>query len=420
MKYLRILILSAGAGVLAGLSSTVFLYFLDAATKARLADSRLIWFLPLTGFAIGWCYHRFAGRAAHGHNLVLDEIHNPSETIPARMAPLVLGGTLLTHLCGGSAGREGTAVQMGASLADQIGLATQLSKDERRGLLMAGAGAGFGSAIGTPLAGLFFGMEVIRVGRLRFLAAAECAVASFFAFAVAHFLHAPHSVFPAVEIPSFEWPVLPLTIFAGAIFGLAARAFVLVEHAVEKAFSRLRYPPLRPFFGGAILVLLFREFGTLRYSGLGIGAIQSALIQPASWLDPFYKLCFTAITLGSGFKGGEFIPLVFIGATLGSAIAASLGLPLPLFAALGFAAVFGAGANTPIACAVMAAEIFGWRIFPYAFIACYCGYLVSGHPGIYKAQPRHGEKLDSLTAAGKWVFRKRVTSQVSSLANPKD
>lgn len=388
----HLLVLSSAAGVLAGLSSALFLYLLDLATHLRQTNLVLILFLPLVGFLIGWVYHRFAGRAAGGYNLVLNEIHDTRDMVPARMAPFVLGGTLLTHLCGGSAGREGTAVQMGAALADQLGIWVKVSPAERRSLLMAGAGAGFGSAVGAPLAGIVFGMEVIRAGRFRFLAFAECAVASFVAALVAHLVHAPHSLYPAAEVPGFEWHLPFLAIAFGAIFGLVARAFVAVEHLVEHAFARISYPPLRPLVGGAALVALFWGLRGFRYAGLGIETIQAALRWPVAWMDPVYKLGFTALTLGAGFKGGEFIPLVFVGATLGSVLAAALALPVSLFASLGFAAVFGAAANTPLACALMAGELFGWGIFPYALLACYAGYLASGHPGIYGTQPLEGRK----------------------------
>jgi H+/Cl- antiporter ClcA len=182
------ILLSAASGLLAGLAATAFLYLLDIATRARQENPAWIWLLPPAGILTGWIYHRYGAGAAAGHNLILDEIHDPRQTVPARMAPLVLGGTLLTHLCGGSAGREGTAVQMGASLADQLAHHFRASREERRMLLVAGAGAGFGAAIGTPLAGVIFGMEVIHVGRLRILGWVGCLVASAAALAVTHLL----------------------------------------------------------------------------------------------------------------------------------------------------------------------------------------------------------------------------------------
>jgi H+/Cl- antiporter ClcA len=390
----RILALSLAAGLLSGLAATMFLYLLDFATRARLGHPVLIFGLPVAGLAIGLAYHHLGGRSHEGAALILDEIHDPQETIPARMAPLVLLGTLLTHLVGGSAGREGTAVQMGASLTDQLGRRWRLSPSERRSLLMAGMGAGFGAAIGAPIAGVVFGLEVIETGRISYFAVLECAVASAAGFFVTYFLHAPHSVYAAVGPIAFEWPLPFLAIAFGLLFGFIARAFVLADHAVARLFKHFfTYPPLRPLVGGTLLLALFYWEGSGRYCGLGIDVIQGALTLPASWSDPLLKFCFTALTLGSGFKGGEFIPLVFVGTTLGSVLAASLGLSVSLFGALGFAALFGAAASTPLACAVMAAEIFGWEILPYALLACYAGSFVSGYPGIYEKQRFGGGKI---------------------------
>lgn len=396
MKFpaLRMIALSCAAGIFAGLAASIFLYLLDFATRARQHQPWWIFTLPLSGLLIGLAYHFLGERSHRGTALIIDEIHDPKKVLPWRMAPLVLGGTLLTHLSGGSAGREGTAVQMGASLADQLGLRWKLNASERKALLMAGMGAGFGGAIGAPFAGVIFGLEVIEAGRIHFIAVAECAVACAAGYLVTHFLRAPHSVYPAAGTIPFELPMPFLVAGFGILCGLTARAFVFTDHLVSRAFARaVHFPPLRPMVGGVMLVALFYAERSGRYCGLGIESIQNALRFPAQWADPFYKFFFTALTLGSGFKGGEFIPLVFIGTTLGSALAAALGLSVSVFGAIGFAAVFGAAANTPFACAVMAAEIFGWNVLPYALLACYVGTLVSGHPGIYKGQPLRGRKF---------------------------
>jgi H+/Cl- antiporter ClcA len=386
--------LSLATGVLAGLSATALLYLLELTTHARQHQPLLLLTLPLSGLLIGLAYHYLGGRAREGANLILDEIHDPREVLPWRMVPLVLGGTLLTHLSGGSAGREGTAVQMGASLADQLGRRWKLSAAERRSLLMAGMGAGFGGAIGAPLAGVVFGLEVIEVGRIRFAGLAECALASAACFAVTHLLRAPHSLYPNLGAVPWEWPLPFLAAGFGILCGLAARLFVAAEHAISWLCARvLPFAPLRPLAGGALLAALFWWEGSGRYCGLGIEEIQNALQLPASLTDPFLKFGFTALTLGSGFKGGEFIPLVFIGTTLGSALGSILGLSVTLFGALGFAALFGAAASTPLACALMGAEIFGWHAIPYLLLSCYAGSLVSGHPGIYAQQPIRGGKL---------------------------
>ncbi len=384
---LKWILLSLLSGLFSGLAATVFLFLLDIATKTREAHLSLIWFLPLAGLTIGWLYHRFGKEVARGNNLILEQIHDPKNTIPFVMAPLVLLGTVVTHLFGGSAGREGTAVQMGASLSDQLSHFFKIEKEERKILLVAGAGAGFGAAIGTPWAGVVFGMEVIQIGKLRPFAVVECFLASFTAYYTAVVLHAPHSVYPNIEIGPFQLQSFLWVSIAGILFGITAMLFSKTTHTIEKMQSKyISLSYLRPFVAGILLVLLYYWEGTYRYAGLGISTIQDSLNHVSPYSFPLYKFIFTALTVGSGFKGGEFIPLVFIGSTLGSALSTLLPVSASLLAAVGFAAVFGAAANTPLACSIMAVEIFGFQIAPYALVACYVSFYFSGHKGIYKTQ----------------------------------
>jgi len=381
------LALSAVAGLLAGASASIFLHVLEFTAQIFRQNHVLIFILPLGGLVSGLCFHYLGKNSARGSNLILEEVHNPSTLTPRRLTPLMFLGSLLTHLFGGSAGREGVAVQMGASLSDQLGRFVKLTPEERRALLIAGMGSGFGSAVGAPLAGVFFGMEVVQAGQFEFFALTECALASLVAFGVSHLLRIPHTLLPPVEIPAFEWPLPLLVLAAGLMFGLAARAFVFLEHAVARVLAKISFPPMRTMVGGLLLMLLFLWEGTYRYCGLGIEAIQGAMSMPASWQDPVYKLGFSALTIGAGFKGGEFVPLVFVGVTLGSFLAAFCGLSVSLFSSLGFAAVFAAASNTPIACTLMAGELFGWKFLPLAWLACTSAYLISGYPGLYHAQP---------------------------------
>lgn len=208
LRYLKWAFLSGVSGLLAGIAAAIFLISLEWATNTRDRNAIIIWALPIAGFLMGWIYHRWGKDAGRGHNLILDEIHDPKNIVPIRMAPLVLSGTLLTHLFGGSAGREGTAVQMGASLSDQLSRFFKIEIDERKILLAAGAGAGFGAAIGTPWAGVIFGMEVINVGRLRLFAWFECLVASFVGYYTVVLLRAPHSHFPEYVSDGFSFKAL--------------------------------------------------------------------------------------------------------------------------------------------------------------------------------------------------------------------
>ncbi|MBX3020060.1 MAG: chloride channel protein [Bdellovibrionales bacterium] len=379
--------LSALTGILAGLAAAVFLYLLEWATQTRDAHTVIIYALPLAGLLIGWAYHGYGKEAVPGNSLIIDAIHDPKKTVPLRMAPLILFSTVLTHLFGGSAGREGTAVQMGGSLADQVARRFGREGHERRALLMAGAAAGFAAAIGAPWAGAIFGMEMLYVRRLRFAGWFECLIAAFVGYGTTLLVHAPHSVFPSITVPEMDLNGILFVALAGMAFGLAARVFVYFTHAVEWLQARtVRIPMWKPFAGAILLLVMFKIEGSYRFAGLGIPVISQALESPSSFYDSFMKTIFTAVTLGSGFKGGEFIPLVFIGATLGSALSMVLPVSFQLLAAVGFAASFGAAANTPLACAVMAMEIFGWSIAPYALVGCYMAFIVSGPLGIYKSQ----------------------------------
>ena len=396
--------MSALSGVLSGVAAAAFLILLEWATQARDAHPIIIWALPLAGLAVGWIYHHHGREVSGGSNLILDEIHDPKKLIPVRMAPFVLVGTVLTHLFGGSAGREGTAVQMGASLSDQLTRFFRIEPEERKILLVAGAGAGFGAAIGAPWAGAIFGMEVINVGRLRLFAWWECLVASFVGYYTAELVGARHSVFPAFETSGFDLKTAFFVALAGIIFGLSVVAFVHGTHFIESLHKKfVSYSPLKPLIAGVVLVVLYRLEGSYRFVGLGIPEIQAAFHAPSTFSVAGFKAFFTALTIGSGFKGGEFVPLVFVGATLGSALALVFPVSFQLLASVGFVAVFAGAANTPIACSIMAVEIFGTHIAPYAVIGCFASYYASGHHGIYKTQKIHARKHDKIRIALSWL-----------------
>lgn len=393
IKNFKFIFLSLLVGLFAGITSSIFLYLLKWATDFRLQNSNIIWALPIAGLLIGIAYHLYGREASKGNNLILEEIHNPKKVVPLIMAPLVLIGTLLTHLFGGSAGREGTAVQMSASIADNLGKFFKVNQDERKILLMAGAGAGFGSAIGAPIAGVIFGMEVIYIGKLKLSSWPQCLVASFAGYYTSILLQAPHTNYPAIDIPDIDVNLLFSIIIGGIVFGFTALIFSRFTHYIERVSKKfISVPYLIPFIFGIIIISLYYYEGSYRYAGLGIEYIQESLIKMSNFKDPILKTFFTSLTVGSGFKGGEFIPLVFIGATLGSALAIILPASFSLLSALGFAAVFAGASNTPLACAIMAAELFGRKIFPLSLIACYMSYYSSGHSGIYRSQKIHRRK----------------------------
>ena len=386
----RYLVLWAGlgtaVGTLAGSASAVFLISLDAAGAARLDHPWFVYLLPLGGLLVGWLYHLLGKDVESGNNLILDEIHEPKVGVPMRLAPLVLVATVLTHLVGGSAGREGTAVQMGGGLAAVLGRLLRM-KDVRV-LLMCGISGGFGAVFGTPLAGLIFGLEVLTVGRLRTDAIYPCLIASLVGDAVCTAWGVTHTHYDPPEVPSMSPRLIASVLLMAVGFGLAARAFVELTHTITKGFQRIPFAPLRPVIGGVMLIGLVWLVGTRDYLGLSL-PLLTASVSGAVTLGAFaWKLGFTALTLGSGFKGGEVTPLFVIGATLGHTLGRLLDLPPGFGAALGFAAVFGAAANTPLACVVMGIELFGIGYGVPLALSCVPAFVVSGEAGIYSAQRR--------------------------------
>lgn len=393
---LRWLVLSVAVGLLAGTASALLLWSLQLATDLREAHRWLIALLPAAGLALGWIYHRFGRSVERGSNLILDEIHSPRQTLPLRMTPLILLGTFLTHLFGGSAGREGTALQTGASLADQLARPFGLRAHDRRVLLMAGISAGFGSVFGTPMAGAVFGMEVLALGSVSYEAILPCFLAAFAGDFTTRAWGIHHTAYRVGTVPAMDVRGLALAAVAGIAFGLVARAFSASSHLLSAWLQRsIAWPPLRLFAGGVVVAAAVFLLGTTKYIGLGIPAIQAAFTGPQPPYDFAAKFLFTVVTLGSGFKGGEVTPLFFIGATLGNALAYVLALPSPLLAAMGFVAVFAGAANTPVASTLMAMEIFGAEAGAYAGIACVFSFLFSGHAGIYRSQRQPIRKLSS-------------------------
>lgn len=401
--------LSLLIGLTSGLATSAFIFSLQWLTEFRESHSSLYFFLPLGGLIIGLMYFFIGKESSKGTGLILDEIHNPKNVLPWMMAPLVFLGTLITHLFGGSAGREGTAVQVSSALADRWAQYFKIEKQDRKFFLVAGAGAGFSAAIGAPLAGALFGLEVIQVGRLKLFAWVECLIASFTAYFVCVFLKVPHLVLPGITNIDYSFKLILAIVFSGICFGVLAKRFLQLTRLIENQFhQRVRPSYLRPLLGGCLLVLLFKIEGTTRFMGLGLPVIQTSFLEVHGLNYPLLKGFFTALTVGSGFKGGEFIPLVFIGTTAGSFLAYLFSVSIPVLAAVGFAAVFGAAANTPLACTVMAMEIFGYQIGPLAFCACWMAFYFSGPDSIYQNQKIFFSKKDHLVKQLNW-FKKRIS-----------
>ena len=381
-------VLGALVGILCGAASAAFLWLLDRATAFRTGHEAIVYLLPIAGLAIGWIYERLGQSIKAGNNLVIDTIHDEGPQIPLRMAPMVLVGTVLTHLFGGSAGREGTAVQMGASLADWVSHRLRLGSPVRRQLLAAGVAGGFGSVFGTPIAGAVFGLEFIVLGRLEYNALVPALVASVVGDMTTRAIGIAHTPYPAASyVPLTPLLLLKWLAFAAAV-ALVATVFIELTHAIKRRGEAL-VPrlPVRMLLGGLLVVGLWKLVGTSDYLGLGLPTILRAFEDPYLPVYVFaLKLLFTAITLGAGFLGGEVTPLFFIGAALGSVLARILGIPIALGAGVGLAAVFAAASNTPLALSIMAMELLGAAVFPHVALVCVLAYVLAGHRSIYPAQ----------------------------------
>ncbi|WP_369049306.1 voltage-gated chloride channel family protein [Tenacibaculum sp. UWU-22] len=381
-------------GVVAGSISAFFLKSLEWATNWRESHLWIIALLPVGGFIIGLSYHLYGNSVVKGNNLLLEEFHSPKKIIPFRMAPLVLFGTVLTHFFGGSAGREGTAVQIGGAVADRFTKILKLSKRDRKIVLIAGISAGFASVFGTPLAGGIFALEVLVLGRIRLDAIIPSFMAAVFADYFCRFWNISHTQYHIDSVAKMTPINLLWSLLAGIIFGLVAMLFSKSTHFWSHLFKKnIKYPPLRPVIGGVVLAIAIYLMGTTKYIGLGIPTIVDAFNVNLNSYDFLLKVLFTSFTLGAGFKGGEVTPLFYIGATLGNVLIWFIPLPMGLLAGMGFVAVFAGATNTPIACTIMGIELFGIESGVFIALACSTAYLFSGHSGVYSSQiigsPKH-------------------------------
>jgi len=356
-----------------------FLHALEAVTALYRSTPWLLVTLPFIGLLTVWLYNGPLKASAGGVKTLIAQIKAPTSPLPATMGPSIIGTTLLSHLGGASVGREGTALQMGGAIADQFSRLISLDTSERRTLLLCGVSAGFAAVFGTPIAAAVFALEFVHRRSWAFL---PCLATAFLADLIGRKLFfAQHADYRLPVPADYDLGGLGSALALGAACGLLARLYVFLSR--REAAKPNPEPYARIFFTGTLFSAAIYFHHSADLTGLGLPVIESALVEPAAPLTFIFKFLFTIICVTAGFRGGEVTPLFFVGVTFGSAAAVVLSLPLSICAALGFVAVFAGAGAVPLACAVMACELFGWSIGGYALVACAISWLVAGRKGLY-------------------------------------
>ncbi len=383
-KWVLIALLLGGVG---GCVGSAFHILVDIATETREVNGFLIWLLPLGGLAIVFLYRLAHATKGVDTNRVIEAVDTDNKSIPIAMAPLIFVSTVITHLFGGSAGREGAALQIGGSIGYRIGRLLRLDKKDMHTVVMTGMSALFAALFGTPVTATFFAVEVVSVGVMHYAGLVPCIISSFIAsfIAKAFGLHAVH--FEGIPIPEVSLDVMGKVILLAVLCALLSVVFCVSleasEHLFKKAFKN---PYIRIFVGGVMIVALTVLFGTRDYNGAGMNIIERALAGEARWEAFLLKLLFTVITVAAGFKGGEIVPTFFIGSTFGCVVAPFIGLDPSFGAAVGFIALFCSVVNSPVASVMLAVEVFGGEgILIFAAVCC-ISYMTSGYSGLYHSQ----------------------------------
>ncbi|MCR5785430.1 MAG: chloride channel protein [Eubacterium sp.] len=374
------------AGVSCGAVGTLFHYCVDMATVSQQKYPYLLYFLPIAGLCIVGIYRLNGVKKDEGTNLILTSVQS-CEDVPANMTVLIFISTFLTHLCGGSAGREGAALQIGGSMGSLIGRLFKLEPNEKRIIVMCGMSALFSALFGTPLTAAVFSMEVISVGVMNYAAFLPCVVSAVIAVKFAEFFGVEPMAFDLAYIPDMNIKTAVLIGLLALGCSAVSAIFVRSLQLSGKLFAKyIENGYLRTFCGGCAVILLTLICGSRMFCGAGMDTIELALSGRVVWYAFIMKIIFTAVTIGSGFKGGEIIPSFFIGATFGNAIGALLGIDPVFGAAIGMVSVFCGVVNCPMASVLLSVELFGSAGILFFALSCAICYIASGYYSLYAAQ----------------------------------
>ena len=376
----RVLAVSLGCAAVMGAISYIFLYLLNLSSVFREYFPFCIWFLPISGMITAFVYKKYGGESSKGNNLIIQSA-NEGVNIPKRLAIFTFLFTLLTHFSGGSAGREGTAAQIGGTLTSNVADKLDIKNEDRRIIILSGLSSAFGSVFGTPLAGAFFGMEVCCIGQLSVNALVPCFLSSYLANSVTLLLGATHEVHTISSIPDFSLKLVLVFISASVIFGLIGKLFALAVRYLKILYAKI-------FKNTVLSTLIVVLFKLNDYEGLSTWMQSAAFDGNASWYDMPVKFILTVLTLGAGFQGGEVTPLFDMGASFGGWYADFFGIEPSFLAAIGLVCVFGSAAKTPLTTIMLGIELFGAEATPYFVLASLISFVASGKSGIYSAQER--------------------------------
>ncbi len=395
VTFLKWICISVLVGALGGLLGSAFHLSVDFATESRMEHPYLLLLLPVGGLVITWVYHRFRGYEHINTNLVIESVRDNTK-IPIIMIPLIYFSTFLTHLFGGSAGREGAALQLGGSVGYNVGRLFRLKEGDMHIIVMSGMASVFSALFGTPVTAAIFSLEVVSVGTFNYAGVLPCIVASLTAYGIAGAFGIPPVRFDAIEASAFSFGnaarVVILSLLCAAVSILFCTVIEKAEDIFEKFFKNAY---VRALSGAVIILALVVLLRTTDYNGAGMDVINRAMSGEARWQDFILKILFTAITISAGFKGGEIVPAFFVGSTFGCVMGAFLGINPAFGAAIGFVSLFCGVVNCPMASLILALEVFGMEGVLFFAVTCAVSYMMSGYYGLYRSQKIVYSKLDA-------------------------
>lgn len=384
--FIKWVVLASLLGGIGGVVGSIFHMAVDLATETREANGFLVWLLPLGGLLIVALYRGAHATKGYDTNRII-EAADTDKSVPFIMAPLIFAGTVITHLFGGSAGREGAALQIGGSIGYGVGKLFKLDKKDLHVMVMIGMSALFAALFGTPVTATFFAIEVVSVGVMHYSGLVPCVISSFIASFIAKLFGLHPVKFHTIPIPDTSIDVMVKTLILALLCAFVSIGFCLALEGAEHLFKKIfKNAYLRVAVGGMAIALLSFVIGTHDYNGAGMNVIEAALSGEARWEAFALKILFTAITVAAGFKGGEIVPTFFIGSTFGCVMGAVLGLDPAFGAAIGFVALFCSVVNCPAASLILAVEVFGCESLMLFAIAVGVSYMMSGYTGLYRSQ----------------------------------